>query len=152
MENYEINEETYAIIGTNYGKTRIIEKENEYNISNEAYSVMDDNCKYYGSSYKGRLEAAKEILNCSYKLPIIVEESTGLIFFPIKSSLLNDCTWINLDTIQKVEKDGTKSKIIFENGKTETLDISKLSLDNQIYRATKLSLILKKRIESKKRD
>ncbi len=152
MENYEINEETYAIIGTNYGKTRIIEKENEYNISNEAYSVMDDNCKYYGSSYKGRLEAAKEILNCSYKLPIIVEESTGLIFFPIKSSLLNDCTWINLDTIQKVEKDGNKSKIIFENGKFETLDISKLSLDNQIYRATKLSLILKKRIESKKRD
>ncbi len=152
MDNYEINEETYAIIGTNYGKTRIIEKENEYNISNEAYSVMDDNCKYYGSSYKGRLEAAKEILNCSYKLPIIVEESTGLIFFPIKSSLLNDCTWINLDTIQKVEKEGNKSKIIFENGKCETLDISKLSLDNQIYRATKLSLILKKRIESKKRD
>ena len=152
MDNYEINEETYAIIGTNYGKTRIIEKEKEYNISNEAYSVMDDNCKYYGSSYKGRLEAAKEILNCSYKLPIIVEESTGLVFFPIKSSLLADCTWINLDTIQKVEKEGNKSKIIFENGKCETLDISKLSLDNQIYRATKLSLILKKRIESKKRD
>ena len=152
MENYEINEETYAIIGKNNGQTRIIEKENEYNIDNEAYSVMDDNCKYYGSSYRGRLEAAKEILDCSYKLPVIVEESTGLVFFPIKSSLLIDCTWINLDSIQKVEKEGNKSKIYFKNGKTETVDISTLSLDNQIYRATKLSLILKKRIESKKRD
>ncbi len=28
MENYEINEETYAIIGSNNGKTRVIEKEN----------------------------------------------------------------------------------------------------------------------------
>ncbi len=152
MENYEINEETYAIIGSNNGKTRVIEKEKEYSIDNDAYSVMDENCKYYGSSYKGRLEAAKNILDCSYKLPILIEESSGLVFFPIKSSLLKDCSWINLDTIKKVENCGTKSKITFENGKSEIVDISKLSLNNQIYRSTKLSSTIKKRIELKKRD
>ena len=40
----------------------------------------------------------------------------------------------------------------FENGKSEILDISKLSLNNQIYRSIKLSSIIKKRIEIKKRD
>lgn len=152
MENYEINDDTYAVIGTLEGKTRILERENEYVVENDAYHVMDENCKYYGSSYKGRIEASKEILDCSYKLPIIIEETSNLIFFPIKSSILEDCTWLNLDNILKVEKEGTKSKVIFPNGKYILLDSSKLSLDNQIYRATKLSAIMKKRIELKKRS
>ena len=84
MNNYEINEETYAIISQDIGKTEIIEKSNDYIIDNDAYKVMDESCKYYGSSYKGRLEAAKILLNCSYKLPILVEESSVLIFFPIR--------------------------------------------------------------------
>ena len=84
MNNYEINEDTYAIISDDIGKTKIIEKNSDYIINNDAYKVMDESCKYYGSSYKGRLEAAKILLNCSYKLPILVEESSVLIFFPIK--------------------------------------------------------------------
>ena len=152
MENYEINDDTYAVIGTLEGKTKVIEKEREYKIDNDAYKVMDENCKYYGSSYKGRLEASKEILDCSYKLPVIIEETSNLIFFPVKSSLLEDCIWLNLDTIIKVEKSGAKSKVIFANGSFILLDSSKLSLDNQIYRATKLSAIMKKRIDLKNRS
>ena len=152
MKNYEINDETYAVIGKNGGRCEIIESESNYDVDKDAYSVMDESCEYYGSSYKGRLKAAKSILNCSYKLPILIEESSGLVFFPIKSSLLKDCSWINLDTIKKVENCGTKSKITFENGKSEIVDISKLSLNNQIYRSTKLSSTIKKRIELKKRD
>ena len=88
LNSYEINDETYAIISTNQYKTKVIEKESEYDINENAYKVMDDSCKYYGSSYKGRLKAAKSILNCSYKLPILIEESTFLIFFPIKIASL----------------------------------------------------------------
>lgn len=152
MNNYEINEETYAIISKDIGKTTVIEKDNDYTIDNDAYKVMDESCKYYGSSYKGRLEAAKVLLDCSYKLPILVEESSVLIFFPIKSSLLDDCCWINLNSINSVEKIGNKSQITFKNGKKMVFDISKLSLDNQIYRSTKLESIIFKRINAKKRD
>ena len=152
MNNYEINEETYAIISNNVGKTTVIEKDNNYIVNNDAYKVMDESCKYYGSSYKGRLEAAKTLLNCSYKLPIIVEESSVLIFFPIKSSLLDDCCWINLNSIYNIEKVDNKSQITFKNGKKMVFDISKLSLENQIYRSTKLESIIYKRINAKKRD
>ena len=152
MNNYVINEETYAIISKDIGKTEIIEKSNDYIIDNDAYKVMDESCKYYGSSYKGRLEAAKILLNCSYKLPILVEESSVLIFFPIKSSLLDDCCWINLNSIYNIEKVDNKSQITFKNGKKMIFDISKLSLENQIYRSTKLESIIFKRINAKKRD
>lgn len=152
MKNYEINEETYAVISKDIGKTTIIEKDNDYTIDNDAYKVMDESCKYYGSSYKGRLEAAKVLLDCSYKLPILVEESSVLIFFPIKSSLLDDCCWINLNSIYNIEKVDNKSQITFKNGKKMIFDISKLSLENQIYRSTKLESIIFKRINTKKRD
>jgi competence protein ComK len=152
MNNYEINEDTYAIISEEIGKTKIIEKDNEYTINEDAYKVMDESCKYYGSSYKGRIEASKELLNCSYKLPIIVEESSALIFFPIKSSLLQDCSWINVNCIKNIEKIGNKCNITLRNGKKILLDISKLSLENQIYRSSKLESIIYKRIITKKRD
>lgn len=152
MNNYEINEETYAIIAQDLGKTKVIEKNNEYEITKDAYKVMDESCKYYGSSYRGRIEASKQILNCSYKLPILVEESSVLVFFPIKSSLLDDCCWINLNGISNIEKVDNKSKITFKNGKEIVFDVSKLSLENQIYRSSKLESIIFKRINAKKRD
>ena len=151
MKNYEINDDTYAVIGKNEYKSKIIEKDNEYDIDNSAYSVMDSSCEYYGSSYKGRLKASKSILNCSYKLPILVEESTYLIFFPIKSSLEEDCVWINLSKIKDINKYSGKTEITFENGKKIIVDASKLSIDNQINRGARLESLLRKRVETKKR-
>ena len=152
MINYEINEDTYAVISESIGKAKIIEKDYDITIDDDAYKVMDDSCKYYGSSYVGRIEAAKSILNCSYKLPILVEESSVLIFFPTKSSLLDDCCWININSISNIEKVDNKSLITFKNGKKMLFDISKLSIENQIYRSSKLESTIFKRLNAKKRD
>ena len=151
MKNYEINDDTYAVIGKNLYKSKVIEKYNDYDVDKDAYSVMDESCEYYGSSYKGRLKSSKSILDCSYKLPIVVEESSFLIFFPIKSSLEEDCVWINVNKIKKIEKRDNKTNIIFENNKEMLVDASKMSIDNQIMRSTKLESLLRKRIEAKKR-
>lgn len=151
MKNYEINEDTYVIIGEKFGRTKVIEKEKQYEVVEDAYKIMDDNCKYYGSSYYGRVESSKSILNCSYKLPVIVEESSCMIFFPLKSTLLDDCTWINLNSIKYIEKVGSKSKITFINNEEMIFDISKLSLENQIYKSSKLETTMFKRINSIKR-
>ena len=152
MNEYEINDETYAVISERFGRTKIIEKDNEYKVEQDAYKIMDDGCKYYGSSYMGRVEGSKKILNCSYKLPIVVEESSVLIFFPIKSSLLDDCCWINLNSIDRIEKYDNKSKIVFKNNKEIVFDISKLSLENQIYKSSKLESTIFKRLNAKKED
>ena len=145
MKEYEINEETMAIIPINYYQTLVKEIDNEYIIDKKAYEIMEDSCEYYGSSYKGRLTAAKKILNSSYKIPIIIEESENIIFFPTKSSLLEDCCWINYNFIKKYDKNGKKVKVIFKNNEEIDIDMSKLSLENQISRSSMLELVSRKR-------
>ena len=150
MKEYEINEETMAIIPLGYYQTLVKEVNNEYVVDKRAYEIMEDSCEYYGSTYKGRLAAAKKILNSSYKIPIIIEESENIIFFPTKSSLLEDCCWINYNFIKKYDKIGNKVMITFQNNEEIEIDMSKLSLDNQISRATMLELVSRKRKINKK--
>lgn len=145
MKEYEINEETMAIIPINYYQTLVKEVDNEYIIDKKAYEIMEESCEYYGSSYKGRLTAAKKILNSSYKIPIIIEESENIIFFPTKSSLLEDCCWINYNFIKKYDKKGKKVTVTFINNEELDIDMSKLSLDNQISRSSMLELVSRKR-------
>ena len=145
MNFYEINDETMAVIPIEYDKTKIIEKGNEYIVQKKAYTIMDDSCKYYGSTYKGRLKASKEILNCSYKLPILVEESHNIVFFPTKSSLEDDCCWINFNYIENIVKKDGNCFVIFNNGMKILFDVSKLSIENQIARSTRLSYIIDQR-------
>ena len=145
MKEYEINEETMAIIPINYFQTLVKEVDNEYIIDKKAYEIMEESCEYYGSSYKGRLTAAKKILNSSYKIPIIIEESENIIFFPTKSSLLEDCCWINYNFIKKYDKKGKKVTVTFINNEELDIDMSKLSLDNQISRSSMLELVSRKR-------
>ena len=145
MEEYEINEETMAIIPISYYKTLVKEYNNEYVVEKNAYQIMESSCEYYGSTYKGRLTAAKKILNSSYKIPILIEDSESIIFFPTKSSLLEDCCWINYNFIKNYEKNGKKTKLTFKNNEEIELEISKLSLENQISRSSMLELISRKR-------
>lgn len=145
MNEYEINEETMVIMPVDYEKTLVKELNNEYVINKSAYQIMEDSCEYYGSTYKGRLSAAKKMLNSCYKLPIIIEESENIIFFPTKSSLLEDCCWINYNFIKNYEKNGKNIKITFINNTEMDFDISKLSLQNQISRSSMLELISRKR-------
>lgn len=145
MNEYEINELTIAVIPINYNQTLIKEYDNEYVIDKTAYEIMEDSCEYYGSSYKGRLSAAKKMLNSSYKIPIVIEESENIIFFPTKSSLLSDCCWINYNFIKRYDKKGQNIKITFTNNEEVEIDMSKLSLENQISRSSMLELICRKR-------
>lgn len=145
MVNYEINEDTLAVLYNGYDKTKVIEINNEYEFDSKAYKIMEYNCEYYGSTYVGRIKAAKKILNCSYKLPVLVEESNSLIFFPTKSSLSEECSWINHGAIRSYKKKGGNIEIEFINNKKLLVDMSKLSLENQISRSSRLESIIRKR-------
>ena len=142
---YEINEDTLAILYNGNDKTKVIEKNGEYEIDIKAYKIMEDNCEYYGSTYVGRIKAAKKMLNCSYKIPVLVEESNSLIFFPTKSSLEDDCSWINYGQINNYNKNDDRVVVEFNNNKKVTLDMSKTSLENQLARSSRLESITRKR-------
>lgn len=145
MEQYEINEDTLALIPVSYYKTKIKELDNEFIINNNTYEVIKKNCEYFGSTYDGRCRAARKMLDCSYKLPVLIEESNNVIFFPTKSGVNEDCGWINYKHVQKVKKINGKSHIVFINGDTIGFNVSKMSLDNQLFKSARLESIMRER-------
>ena len=145
MNTYEINEDTLAIVPENEHDTIIYEKDSSFLCNNSCNEIMDNSCKYYGSTYEGRKEGSKYILGASYKLPIIVEESNFLIFIPTESPYLPSCIWLSLKHISKIEKDLQSTLITFSNNKQIKVPISYRSIENQILRATRLESIVRKR-------
>ena len=151
--NYEINEGTLAVMpDTNDSrKSKILEDRKEYIIDSKPYEVMDYSCKYFGSSYEGRKEGTKAVLDINYKVPIIVENSMNLIFFPTNSPDSADCIWISLKNIKTIKEDDFNStRIIFNNDIEITIPISKRTIENQIFRASRLDLIMRNRKINKK--
>lgn len=147
--DYEINDETIAIIPISSNKSKIIELSKEHVIAKSTFEIMEENCEYYGSTYDGRIKAAQKMLNFSYKIPLLIEESERIIFFPTKAAFSSDCCWINHSYVKNRKKEGKNTKVVFQNGIEEEFKISKLSFENQLLRAGMLDVLINKRIRQK---
>ena len=145
MDSYEINKDTYAIMTIDDGISKIIEKDEEYFINKNSYEVMEDSCAYYGSSCEGRVKGTKNILGSNYKVPIIVEETNEIIFFPTEAASNANCIWLSLNNIKKYEKCNGFTKVIFDSGKELIVKMSISSFETQILRANRLGSIIRKR-------
>lgn len=145
MNNYEINENTMAVISINENEARVVERDREYHVNTSGYNIMDESCQYFGSSYKGRVDGSRAILNAKYKLPIVVEDTNNLIFFPTESPDLQSCSWLSLKDIQDIFDNGKETIILFKNGVKIMVGVSKFSLENQILRASRLEYMLRSR-------
>jgi competence protein ComK len=138
LDDYEINVDTLAVIPINNEVSKVYEKEEEYYVRKSSNKIIDSNCRYYGSSYKGRCEGTKYLTGIKSKFPVIIEESRNMIFFPTGSSRNDKNCWISLNNILSYNKDNNGTLITFKNNKNIPIDISFYSLDNQYYRATML--------------
>lgn len=145
LESYEINYDTLAIIPISSKLSKVVEKEDTFIVNKAATEIIDDSCRYFGSTFKGRSEATKNLIGINYKSPIIIEETRDIIFFPTGSPRFNNCYWISLNNIKTSNKINKYSSIIFINDYELELNISYESLKNQILRATLLESIIKKR-------
>ena len=151
MEKYEINTNTVAIIGVNDNFSEVIENNNNYFIKDNSFSIMEHSCEYFGSTCSGRILGSKKMLGINYKVPIIVEESNDIIFFPISEIENSKCVWISLKWFDRVEEDHDNNTYIYlKNGKKIKTKISRYSIENQVLRASKLYLLLNERKNIKK--
>ncbi len=147
IDSYEINKDTCAVININNEVSKIIEKNDEYLLPKKSFEVMEDSCAYYGSSYEGRLKGTKMMLGCNYKLPIIIEESNDIIFFPTNGTSNDKCSWISLNHVKSYEPYEGFTKVTFYEGKSIVLKMTCSSFEMQLLRATRLQNLLKKRID-----
>lgn len=145
LDNYEITKSTLAIIPIDSKRCEVIEDEDEFVINKNSTKIIDDSCKFFGSSLNGRHEGTKNLIGVNYKAPIIVEETSEIIFFPTNSPRISDCTWISLNNLENYKKNNGKTKVCFKNGKEIEVNVSYGSLENQVLRSTRLESILRKR-------
>ena len=145
LDCYYINRGTCAIIPIEKEISKVIELDDEYIVNKSTKDIIDESCRFFGSSYKGRFEGAKEILKMNYKLPIMIEEYNNIIFFPTSSPRFDVCTWISLNNLSSYVKNGKESKIFFSYDCSVELPISYYSLENQIFRSSMLESLIRKR-------
>ena len=146
MNKYIINESTLVLFSLG-NKTQVYEKYINYIINENIVDIVDNSCKYYGSSLRGRCDATEYLIGIKYKCPIIMSENKNIIFFPTTSYKNEDCVWINYKGIEKYYLNDKNSLIIeLINGKILELNISNNVISNQILKSSRLeSIFLNKR-------
>ena len=143
---YEISNGTLAIVPNEDDNSLIYEDNERFIVEESPFKIMEDSCKYFGSTYKGRKDSAKEILGAEYKIPVVIEDSTNLIVFPTTSPKAEDCAWICLNRVKNISKvDSFNTKIVFDNDRELIVPCSYRSIENQLSRASRLDVILRKR-------
>ena len=145
MNEYEINDDTLAILPIDEYKSKIIEKDKSFIVNQPPIKIIDNSCQYFGSSYQGRFLGTKNLIGISHKAPIIIEESREIIFFPTSSPRLYSCAWISLKNLQNYKKNNSKTLLIFNSGHLLDLNISYGMIDNQVLRAARLESVLRLR-------
>ena len=155
LNNYTINNKTLAIVPISDNKTKVYENNNVIIVSTSVKNLIEENCRYYGSSYKGRKQGTSDLIGITHKSPIIIEESNDIIFFPTCSPRLKNCSWISLNNIESYKQLHTDSVITFQNNLTLKIPVSSKIITNQVLRATRLESVHQKRkqkINTKKHE
>lgn len=144
MKEYEINKNTIALIYKD-NKTIVYELGSIFIVDKLPNEIIKYSCEYFGSSFKGRILGTKKMTGITHKSPIIIEESQEIIFFPISSPRLYDCSWINNKYIKKYIKDNNNCILYTINGEKIRLNCSYEVINNQILRSSRLESVIRYR-------
>ena len=146
LDSYEINNETLLIVPYDYGKSKVYEYDDEFIVNMIPLTIVKNSCMFFGSSFDGRRLASKNIIGVDMKVPIIIEESKNVIFFPVSSCISKNSIWISYQNLIKYSKiDCNYSMLYFKNNKSIKLNTKYNLIDNQVIRCIKLDTLLCKR-------
>lgn len=103
------------------------------------YQLIDYNFLYRGTSLRGALEGAHDILGKISMYPIILDYEKEIILFPCKSPSRKDCVWFSLRHVYATENLQDKLTLVtLSNGSTIIIDLSKDAFDKKMRKAYEL--------------
>src|SRR5690625_2467933 len=149
---YEVTPLTMAVLSKKDegGKTNtfVLEETRDYTVYTTPTKVIDEACKFFGSSLQGRLEGTKDISKITHKAPIAIDPSSGMYFFPTASPTNNNCSWINHSYVVEINPIGKrKTEITFKNGRRIIVNVSYGSMLNQLQRTAQFRYSLDTRMK-----
>ena len=143
LENYEINIDTLLIIPISNGMSKVYEYGGEYIVKKTPLKIIENSCLFFGSSYEGRKEGTKSLIGIDMKVPIIIEDSKNIIFFPISSCIRENSIWVSFQNIIKYsKKDDFSTLLVFKNNYKITIQCKYNLIDNQMIRCIKLERVI----------
>ncbi|MBA2871257.1 competence protein ComK [Anoxybacillus calidus] len=149
--DYRITKETVALEPTydQYGNlcTIVHESHETYMVTKSPKQIIEENCIFYGCSYEGILESAKQILGIKQMVPIALSVALGLYAMPTCSPESDKCCWLFLAHMKKIERHEKKrAKVIFTDDSSLIIDVHKDTLESRWAKMTLLHYVLTTRI------
>ncbi len=146
MKKYKISENTLAILPMGENNSIVYEVDKVIVINKNPNYIIKSNILIDGSTYEGRIKNTKDLTGYTYKSPILIESKNNIIFFPTCSTRLKNVSWININSINNVifDKKNKQSIITLINGNNIDFKESFYSINNQILKASRYKLLLRK--------
>lgn len=149
--SYEITPLTMAVLVhyDNRGNIGawILEENDDYYVNISPSKIIDQSCRFFGSSLKGRQEGTFNVCGVTHKAPISIDPSSGMYFFPTASPTNLKCSWIahsHVAQVNELKRDTTE--IVFKNGRKLPIQVSYGSMWNQVHRTAQFRFLLDNRI------
>ena len=150
-EEYEINPLTAAIVPLQYGSklfSQIHQLDQEFYSPLKPLELIKMSCRLFGSGYEGRKEGSRQLIGITHKIPIIIDATNIMYFFPTTSPNNPQCSWISHEHVLHYDRiDSTSTLVTFRNKKSLVIPISIYSFQNQMLRTAFLRTKLMQRID-----
>lgn len=95
-------------------------------------SYLDQLCRYHGSTYEGRKNAACSFLHIRQKAPIMISDT--VVLFPSAASDETKEVWVNYCRIAQINAFAEQTKVIFHDGSEIMLALPYRSILKQVRR------------------
>ncbi|MBI0579786.1 competence protein ComK [Neobacillus cucumis] len=155
IEEYEINSGTMFIRPVEYGSkiySQIFEEEDEFLSPFKPLDIIKKSCDYFGCDYESRKKGTRQLIGITHKIPIAIEPSNRLYFFPTTSPTRSECIWISHDHVKEHRRISNQQTLItFRNKQAHLFPVPYSTIDNQLLRTSFLRTKLMQRIEFNER-
>ncbi|WP_438316182.1 competence protein ComK [Sporosarcina sp. FA9] len=126
--------------------TLAMESRGTVKVSMSPTDLIDQNLRYFGSSFNGASQGSRAILGNITMCPIVVNQMLDFYWFPTKSPTNPDCIWFALHHIERHESICKKTTRVFlSNGTNIDIKLSSYTFEKKIQRAYKLKYKVEER-------
>lgn len=135
-DSYLINRNTLALepVFVDGYRTRIITKHGVYLSKMSIVSLLEESCIRNASTFDGRIKAIRKFMEYLQKTPLLIDTEEEVAAFPTLSHIHPECVWIFNHHFHVNVLSGNTSEVVFDNGMSLQVKVSKHVLNNQQQR------------------
>lgn len=131
--------------------TLVQEGGNSFIVSQSPRKILAETLKYFGNTFEGAVEGARDILGNHHMLPIVVCAPLDMYWFPTQSVESEQCVWISLLHIERIDEFSYLQTIVhFDTGESIIINKKAARIINKQQQTAILKIKTEQRFTKKK--